>query len=249
MSHPPVKFRGAFTIRTYEVDQNKRATIPAIIQLMHEAAMQNVIQLKLSVWDLEEQHLSWVLMRKNTVFHRLPDLGETIYIETYPAGFERLITYRDYKVFDAKNKLIAQTSSAWLLMDTQQRKMVRIPEYLYDFELPKLEDCLPRPVFRVPKFKESHFTNHYKVNWFDLDFNGHLSNVNYVKWLVETMEEEGLVKGTLTKLSIAYKQECVWKEQVIAETQKIDKTSFLHRLKRAADGKELALAHSTWMVN
>ena len=246
MSNKSVKFRGAFTIRTYEVDQNKIATVPALIQLMHEAAMQNVINLKLSVWDLEEKHLSWALMRKNTIIHRLPHLGETIFIETYPTGFERLITYRDYKVYDQQGELIAQTSSAWLLMDTQKRKMVRIPDFLYDFELPNPKEYLPRPTFRAPKFERSDQNHVYTVNWFDLDFNGHLSNVNYVRWLLETMNDEHLQKGTLKELSVAYKLECRWKEEVIAETQELTANSFMHRLKRKSDNKELALALTKW---
>ena len=69
--HPQLIKTEPFTIRTYEIDNRKQATVPALVKLMHEAAMQNVIDLKLSVWDLEPHQISWVLMRKNLIIHQI----------------------------------------------------------------------------------------------------------------------------------------------------------------------------------
>ena len=53
----------AASIRTYEINQHKTISIPAFVKLIQEAAMQHVLHLKLSVWDLEPLHLAWVLIR------------------------------------------------------------------------------------------------------------------------------------------------------------------------------------------
>jgi acyl-ACP thioesterase len=93
---PPFGYQEDFCVRTFEIDSTKSATLPAIVQLMQEAAMQNVIDIKLSIWDLEPHKISWVVMRKNMTINRLPVLGEKIQILTYPAGFEKFFTYRDF---------------------------------------------------------------------------------------------------------------------------------------------------------
>ncbi|MCB0622180.1 MAG: hypothetical protein KDC41_26495, partial [Saprospiraceae bacterium] len=60
----PYRCTAEYQIRTYEIDSRKQATVTALVKLMHETAMQNVIDMKLSVWDLEPRQISWVLMKK-----------------------------------------------------------------------------------------------------------------------------------------------------------------------------------------
>lgn len=246
--YTPLQQQESFTIRTYEIDHHKRATVPALVRLMHEAAMQNVIRLKLSVWDLEPQHLTWVLMRKAMRFERLPLLGERITVLTYPAGFERLFTYRDYRVFDNAGRQIAASSSTWLLMDTRSRRMSPIPNNIraLNDQMPASADCLPRPGNKIPRPDRLEKHRRYIVNFFDLDFNQHLNNTLYMKWMLEALPDEVLIQQHLQTLNIQYRNECHWQEEVIAETRRIDAHTFLHRLKLEKDGKELALARTVW---
>lgn len=237
-----------FIIRTYEIDNRKQATAPALVKLMHEAAMQHVIRLKLSVWDLEAEQISWVLMRKMLRIHRMPKLGEQIKVVTYPAGFEKFFTYRDYKVFDEKDDLIAWSSSTWLLMDTVERRLSRIPEHILRLreQMPPPSECLPRPEDRLPRMESAQRVKTFEVNWHDLDFNMHLNNTYYVQWMIEAVPDDRLRHSTLQEFDILYRAECMWKDQIRSESSRLDDRTWLHRLVRAADSKELALGKSTW---
>ncbi|MFN7117813.1 MAG: acyl-[acyl-carrier-protein] thioesterase [Saprospiraceae bacterium] len=245
----PLGYEEVFTVRTYEIDNRKKATPAALVRLMQEAAMQNVIQIKLSVWDLEPHQISWVLTRLNLHIHRLPDLNERIRILTYPRGFEKFFTHRDYRIFDADNQLIAHSSSTWLLMDTQNRKMARMPEFILAFNarMPRAEDCLPIPSDKRPKFERTDRHKQYEVNWHDLDFNMHLNNTLYIQWMLETVEDHILEKGYLKELDIVFRMEALWKESIQSELQRIDNQNFLHRLLRKNDGKELAAMQTRWV--
>lgn len=246
----PIQRQEEFIIRTYEIDRRKMVTAPALIKLMHEAAMQNVLELKLSVWDLEPHHISWVLMRKQLHIHRLPILGEKIKVITNPAGFEKFFTYRDYRVYDESDHLIASSGSTWLLMDTQKRSMTRIPDFILKMNhlMPKPEDCLPRPSTRLPKFENASTQKEYEVNWFDLDFNGHLNNTFFIQWMLEALDNAVLSHGELQELEINYKLEAQWQDRVLSEVQALENGTFLHRLSKVGDGKELANARSRWKI-
>jgi len=236
-----------FQIRTYEIDQKKVCTVPALINLMHEAAMQNVINIKVSVWDMEVHQISWVLMRMYLKINRLPILGENISIYTSPSGFEKFFTYRDYKVFAENGDLLAYTSSTWLLMDTVKRRMTRIPDFILSFtnQMPSKEDCLPRPSkAKMPEFEKTDFVKTNQITWFDLDFNKHLSNVHYIKWMLEALPNDVLKEKTMTDLRIEYRIEGQLDEMIQSEIQDLGEGRFLHRLVR--DGKELARAETTW---
>ena len=241
-------YRGKYTIRTSEIDRNKTVTVASFINIMQEAAMQNVIEIKLSIWDLASQGISWVLLRKNLIIHRLPKLNETITVETHPAGFERLFTYRDYKVYDSANNLIAQSSSTWLLMDTETRHAAKIPESITNLETFDPSEFLKRPKSKLPKITQTDIGKIFEVNWHDLDFNDHLGNVRYMQWMFETVDYYTKHTGRLKEFNIIYKLEGHWGDQINVETQQISENEYLHKLIRTTDEQELASAQSFWEI-
>lgn len=246
LKHPSLFHQEEFTVRTYEIDSHKLMTPPAILNLMHEAAMQNVIKMKVSVWDLEPHQISWVLMRMDLKIIRLPQLGEQISVCTYPAGFEKFFTYRDYLIFDSKGERIAYSSSTWVLMDTVARKLRRIPPFLLDMPMPKAADCLARIRHKLPPFDTSDQDRVFKANWYDLDFNEHLNSVVFVKWMLQSMDAEVLSTQSLAEIDIQYHSECRWKEEVKSEVKQVEKSVYLHRLLRIKDEKPLAIARTYW---
>lgn len=234
-----------YTIKAYDIDAHKRATPLALIRAMHEAAMQNVIRLGISVWDLEPQNLAWVLMSKYVQFERLPILGEKIKILTQPSGFEKVFTYRDYKVLDEAGDTLLYSASTWLLMNTESRRMKRIPENIRSFEkdIPASEDCLPRCEVKFKKLRQIDTQESIKVGWHDLDFNGHANNVQYVRWMLEPLGEV-LKEKQLQRLEIQFRAECRWNEILMTSVQKENENSYLHQLAR--EEKVLASARTIW---
>ena len=213
---------------------------------MHEAAMENVLNLKMSVWDLEPLHLAWVLMRKHIRIYRIPMLGETLRMRTHPSGFEKVFTYRDYRVWDEEGNKVAEVSTTWLCMDTQTRRMTRIPEHIRAMELPPKEDCLPIPERTPLSFGETTHQLRYRVNWFDLDFNSHLNNVQYVQWMLEAAPEELLQGSQVAEMELQYKAESLLGDELVSEVETTEEGICRHRLVRPSDGKELAVGRSVW---
>ncbi len=237
-----------FIIRTFEIDHEQCATIPSLIRLMHEAAMQHVIRLKLSVWDLEKQGISWVLLRQRLDIDRMPRLGERISVITYPSGFDRFFTYRDFRVFDSAQREIARASSTWVLMDMATRKVRRLPDFILALEhhVPVSELCLPHPEKRIHSLNNPDRSLDYQVQYFDLDFNQHLNNTLYLKWMLESLPDEVFMERRCREVHLEYRAECRWKERVQAETEIGEDDQYYHRLLRIEDGKELALASTVW---
>ena len=68
----PLSYTTPYTVQTYDIDKRRRMTVAALVKEMQETAMQNVMEMKVSVWDMEAQNISWVLLRKNLRINRLP---------------------------------------------------------------------------------------------------------------------------------------------------------------------------------
>lgn len=245
---PTIGYQEQYQVRTYEIDSQKRATIPALVRLMHEAAMQNVMELKLSYWDLDSIKLSWILLRKHLFVNRLPRLGENIFIQTYPAGFDRFFTYRDYRILNENHELLVGSSSSWLLMHTEHRKMAPLPDFIRAFhaQMPPIEQCLPRPKTNLQQPERTDFERTFRVGWHDLDFNQHLNNTYYVQWMLETLPARVLESGQLHTLDINYRSECRYEEMALAETERVGPGHYRHQLLNAETNKLLAVCTTSW---
>ncbi|GAB5553947.1 MAG: thioesterase [Saprospiraceae bacterium] len=238
-----------FSIRAYAVDAKKQVHVPALIQLMHETAMQHVLDLKLSVWDLEPQNLAWVLTRLQVKIHQLPSLGQKIKIVTNPSGFEKIRTFRDYRVFTEDGQLLASAVSLWFLMNTQTRRLARVPaEIRQTIEgcIQTINEFLPKPDTKPPVFPNAQYQRTFRVGYHDLDFNEHLNNIHYVKWLLDTLPASFQKQHQLQQLDLFYKMECVLDDQIQGEVGSSGGNAFHHRLLK--ETQEVASAQSQWSV-
>ncbi|PHN04517.1 acyl-[acyl-carrier-protein] thioesterase [Flavilitoribacter nigricans] len=246
---PETLHEEAYTVRTYEIDHQKRMTIPALVRLMQEAAMQHVLQLKLSVWDLETERVAWVLMRLQLEVKRLPRLEETITIRTCPTGLERILTYRNFWIYDAEGTLIAEAVTHWVLMDTQTRRLKAIPEWIetrFSQLIPETHDGLQPSRHKLPPLSQHDRQKSFHVRWHDLDFNLHLNNTYYILYLLEGLPASWLSDRTLIRLDIAYKSEVRMEESFEVQMQQLSSGQFLHRMTQGAEERVLAEMVSEW---
>lgn len=210
--------------------------------------MQQTFRLKLSLWDLAPQHLAWVLMRKDLHITRLPRLGESFTVQTHPAGFERIFTLRDYRVYDEQGQSLVESATTWILMNTQTRRPARMPAWVLDRfpPIPESKDCLSQARADMPEWQEAEVSRPVQVGWHDLDFNLHLNNTQYWRLLLDTLPRDILADGEPELFRIHYLAEAGWDEELRSERQTLGSGHFLHRLVRVGDKQVLARAESSW---
>lgn len=232
-------------IKGYDVDIHQRATIPAMVMMMQEAAMQHVLRIGVSAKELVKENLAWVLHQQYFEFFRQPTLGEKLEIQTNPTGLERIFTYRDFQMKDAKGTQVAQASSSWLLMDTETRKMAKYPKFISDMLQPSNDfEKLPRPPRMKFKIEKPDFEKTFQVGFHDLDFNGHLSNFYYFKWMLDSMPSDILKNQQLESLQIRFKEECYLNDVIKVLIEKVDEKTYVNVLLK--NEKVLAEGRTIW---
>jgi len=246
MSNDSSGFRQSYTVGAFDIDAFKRMTAPALLRVLNEVAMQHVLALQLSVWDLEPHQIAWVLLRLEIRIHRLPELGEELSIHTQPSGFERVFTYRDYRVTDAEGKLIVDAATTWALFNIESRRPTRIPSWIPERISPLAagEEPLPRPADKLPDWTTSDHQLRYTVGWHDLDFNWHLNNTHFLRLLLDSVPTAILREKTPRLIRLHYKAEAALADEVIAETAVLMDTHCLHQLRRG--DHVLAQAETVW---
>ena len=237
-------FRENFKIRAHEVNVNKVLTIPSLLKLMQEASMGSAEQLKVSVWELEEYNLAWVLLRKHLKVIKLPMLGDHIEVTTNPSGFDRAFAYRDYRAFDSKGDLLATASSTWTLLDLSTRRMAKTPQSLLDLILPT--EILEKPARKIPKVEKISYNKEGQISYFDLDWNGHVNNINYVKYMLEVLEVDRLQNRDLLEFQFQIKAESFLNDHISTRAEIYSDHEIRHELIDKTTQSLIAQGLSIW---
>lgn len=236
-----------FTVRSSEVNYHGEATMPAIVGWFQEAAWHNTKTLSISMYDLLEYGLTWVLQRMRIEMFRYPKHGEEITVETWASGREKVFLHRDFRLYDAENNLLGQATSVWLVMDVAERKMVAVPEFILKHEIAPTYEPLPFAKGKLPALTEIKYEAEMPVRWHDIDLNRHVTNNRYVAWVLEALPNSMLETKKLQQLDIIYRAESLLDDTVLSTCGYAHQEDmYLHRLSSKATGKELVQAQTKW---
>ncbi len=237
--------REKFKVRSSEVDQRRKATLPAIINYLQEAAWNHAYELGFSVYDLQKKGITWVIHRMGLELKQYPEHLSTVEVETWPSGSDKYYCYRDFRLFDQNNMMIGQATSNWLVFDIKKRKLITVPDYLRKKVSITDNDSLPRISSKLKVNNLDGVQKEFEVNQHHMDLNGHTNNIYYFLWIAESMNEEILENQFLSKLDIVFKSESFAGDRLIVSTGLNEDGTYSHRISNT-NGKDVILANSIW---
>ena len=89
-----------YQIHSYEADVSARATVSSILQFMQESAWHHAENLGVGFSQLFKDGLIWVLSQQLIHIEQFPKWGETVTVQTWPSGRDRLAYIRDFKMLN-----------------------------------------------------------------------------------------------------------------------------------------------------
>lgn len=176
--------RRKFTVRHHEAGVDGTLRLAPLFDMFQDAAAEHAQILGCGMDYLQEQGKAWVLSRIAVEITRMPTIGETVTVETYPTGVERLFALRQFTVMDEQGDVIARATSCWLLLDAAALRPLRIFETL-GRELPMNEDKprhFPVPA-RIAALPENVTELNYTVRHSQIDVNRHLNNAFFASFV------------------------------------------------------------------
>lgn len=177
-----------FTVRHHEAGVDGALRLAPLFDMFQDAAAEHAQILGCGMAYLKEQSRVWVLSRIAVEITRMPEIGETVTVETYPSGVERLFAIRQFTVMDEKGTVIARATSCWLLLDAATLRPLRIVETL-GRPLPGNEDKprhFPVPA-RIQALPENVAENSYMVRHSQIDVNCHLNNAFFAAYVQDML--------------------------------------------------------------
>lgn len=179
-----------FTVRHHEAGPDGTLRPASLFDMFQDAAAEHAEILGCGMTFLQKRSFLWVLSRIALEVRRMPVIGETVTVETYPTGVERLFALRQFTVTDAAGDVLARATSCWLILSAETYRPQRIEKTL-EITLPPNADK-PRH-FAVPDRAapppENAAELRYTVRASQIDVNRHLNNAYYAAFVHDMLAE------------------------------------------------------------
>lgn len=205
-----------YKIRYSDVGSDNRLTLKSLVTLLQEGAISHSNSVGFGINNTDKTHLAWLLLNWKVKMFIHPHCDEELTIKTWPRVFDRLYSFRDFEVYDKEGNLVAIGASKWFPIDTETKKIKKITPEISDpygepVEKSVFDDPFKEKVI-VPENLKLNFD--YTIQRRDIDTNGHVNNLNYIDFAIETLDEDIFNNTTFDNLEIVYKKEIKLKENI-----------------------------------
>ncbi len=238
--------RESFAVHTYEVDAFGTLDAAALSGYLSEVAGLHATELGVGLEALMARGLTWVLVRQR-IENPLPVvLGDTIEIETWPSGIDRLAAVREFVVRRA-GEVVAGATTQWFVLDLATRKPVR-PADVLDPRFPRetRRPAVPLTPGKLPELRVWDFQKRFHVRYADIDVNLHVTNTSYVTWATEAVPRELWQSARLVSVEVQFMAEAHHGSAILSRLAATGERAFAHAIVREEDQKELARLVTTW---
>jgi len=230
-----------FQVRSYECGPDGVATLATVCNYLQEVASLHAEALKFSRSDFAAagENISWVLTRLRVTMTRYPKWEEKVVVTTYPRAGRRITALRDFALH-VGDEQIGLATSEWMVINLATRKVVPVPQHVYDVANDEQPPVLGEDAFSKLRWdcREAACAERFKARRGDIDLNGHVNNVHYVEWLVEALPTE---VGAIHDFEVAFKSETLVGDAVASEAVEVESGVFAAHV-ASSDGKDRVVA-------
>jgi acyl-ACP thioesterase len=238
--------RAAFTVHSFDADAFGDLAPAALAGYLQEAAGRSAAALGWSLAELNRRGLTWVLVREQMVLDEPLRMGDTLEVETWPAGLDRLAALRDFRILRGGVE-VGRALTTWLALDLATRRPVRPATIMPERFHAQTPHLLPVGATPLAGLGEASIDRRFQVRFADIDANLHVTHASYVAWALEAVDEETWRQERVAALDVQFLAECRLGAFVRSRSAPEAGGVRLHAIVREEDGRELARARTTWV--
>ena len=233
-------FTKEFTISSYHLNPRGQARLTTMANFFQEVAYHHAGELGWGYEDMKSRNVTWVLSRMRIRMTRFPVWNDRITVETWPSGAERLFAMRDFKVMDGSGEVIGIASTGWLILDIDTHRLIRPKEITDRFKL-VIHDVqmFDKPLDKIVVPGEVKLLAHHQVVYSDLDIVGHVNNVKYMEWCIDTVSKDENSEKEIRELEINFNHEALLGDRIGIAGNSYPGGLHYFSAVREGDGKEI----------
>ena len=207
-----MKYTQTFTLTDLDVDCFCNLKLSSLLFYAQEVAGKHSALLGADYDALAKKNLFWAVSRHKVQITRLPRLGETITVETWPMPTTKVAYPRALAAYDAQGNELFRSISIWVLMDLESRAMVLPGKSGVEVAGWLAGNELTTPHSIVPKALQNSAQR--TVTYSCLDRNGHMNNTRYLDWVADLLPSKFYGAHQPKELVICYNQEALEGQEI-----------------------------------
>ncbi len=236
-------FSKEFTISSYDLNPKGQARLTSIANFCQELAYHHASQLGFGYRDMKKQNTTWVLSRMRIRMENYPVWDDTIRMETWPSGVDKLFALRDFRIWNRQGEMIGVASTAWLILDIETHRLIRPKEALEHFKLiVHPERVFEESLDKIVVEGQMRSLNLHQVVFSDLDIVGHVNNVKYMEWCIDSMADKSDQEKEIREFEINFNQESLFGDEIEIRGLDISENDARFLALRKRDEKEIIRA-------
>lgn len=239
-----IEYSRDYRVRAYEVDINGKLAPHQICNYLQDISELHARQLGLSTGQLPS-HLTWMLTGLRWTLSSRPEWRDTIRLDTWPSGVDRLYAYRDFKGYDSDGRVWMNGTSRWILLDITRKRPVRMPDEVKNLRVPT-SDSKTDSFEKIEPSGIEVSTRHFTVRGSDVDILQHTNNAFYAAWITESVPDSVRSSFELRSLEIQFRSESVEGDVIMVTTLRRGNSHFSHVIRKQEGDIILALAETSW---
>lgn len=203
-----MEYKENFKLGVDDIDKECNITNKSILRIFENIAGYHSDTIGRGVMSKDEKGSTWILLEWKVKVLKRQRYGDIIKAKTWARSFKKYYTYRDFEIYNKSGEICVIGTSKWILLDLNKSKIAK-----FDENLIKNYGIVDKNVFNkeeIEKIKEpENYENEilYKINRKDIDFNGHVHNLNYLDLAYEALPENIYLENNFDNIRITYKKE------------------------------------------
>lgn len=193
------------SIEDGSVDRFGNEKLSHILYIAQEMGGRHSELLNVDYDSLSSRKMFWAVTRHGVQISRLPHLGETLRVETWPLPPTRAAFPRSVIAYDEAGEEVFRVMTLWVLMDLESRRMIlpgksgiSVPGTVRGNELALPGGLIPRPLGSQEQ---------RPVRFSDLDRNGHMNNTRCMDWIDDLFPSSFHGTHIPSEFAVCYKNE------------------------------------------
>ncbi|KAF8026813.1 hypothetical protein BT93_F3331 [Corymbia citriodora subsp. variegata] len=209
-------FRESFTIRSYELGTDCRATMEALMNYLQETALNHCRSIGLLADGFgSTRDLACVATKLQIVVDNYPLWNSIVEVDTWMFAPDRNGMRREWLIRDLETgKTMVKAVSMLVMMNKETRRISKLPEEIrLEIEGHTMNQgpiiVIDSTKLQPLNTKTAHyFQTGFAPRWSDLDVNNHVNGVKYISWILEAIPQSILENHEFHAMTIEYRREC-----------------------------------------
>lgn len=184
-------FEKEYDLRTSDFDCYGNILPGAVLDIFQDAAGRHSKILKVSVDEIGNKNLIWVLLKVRFKVFGKPLMYSRVTVKTWPLPPSKATLRRDYIISDEEGNVLIKGESQWAVVHRTKR---RIMPALGIYSIPEEEFCtenaLEGKMQKIHDFVPDGEGSLICPGYCDIDVNRHVNNTKYANFVVDALSPE-----------------------------------------------------------